>query len=373
MASLYIHIPFCKKACHYCSFYFVVSTSQKTNFIEALFKEIELKSHFIKTPIQTLFFGGGTPSLFSEKELEAILKQLHRFFDLSQMKELSIECNPDDINIEKLQSFQTLGFNRISIGIQSFIEEELIEMNRSHNVFQAQNAIENALHYFENVSIDLMFNLPSQSIENWQYNLETALSFPIKHISTYNLTIEEKTALQRKIQNGTLQAPPENYSALMYEYTMRRLSDTMHHYEISNFAVPGFESIHNQNYWFGKDYIGFGPSAHSFLDKKRHYNISNLNQYINNLKEDNICWERETLTLNNQWNEFVLTRLRTYKGIEIQEIEHEFGIEYKQEFIKNIQPFIDSDDVCIKQNAWILTDKGKLFADRISSDLMIVD
>jgi len=373
MASLYIHIPFCKKACHYCSFYFVVSTTQKRNFIEALLKEIELKKGFIQQPIQTVFFGGGTPSLFSENELKEIIDHLKVHFDLSQLKELSIECNPDDLDTEKLKSFQELGFNRISIGVQSFIDEELVQMNRSHNHLQAKNAIIDATKYFENVSIDLMFNLPNQSIENWQYNLETALSFPIKHISTYNLTIEEKTALQRKIQNGTLQAPPENYSALMYEYTMRRLSDTMHHYEISNFAVPGFESIHNQNYWFGKNYVGFGPSAHSFLDKKRHYNISNLNQYINQLKEDKICWEGETLTLNNQWNEFVLTRLRTYKGIEIQEIEHEFGIEYKQEFIKNIQPFIDSDDVCIKQNAWILTDKGKLFADRISSDLMIVD
>lgn len=373
MASLYIHIPFCKKACHYCSFYFVVSTTQKRNFIEALLKEIELKKGFIQQPIQTVFFGGGTPSLFSENELKEIIDHLKVHFDLSQLKELSIECNPDDLDTEKLKSFQELGFNRISIGVQSFIDEELVQMNRSHNHLQAKNAIIDATKYFENVSIDLMFNLPNQSIENWQYNLETALSFPIKHISTYNLTIEEKTALQRKIQKGEIAAPPENLSALMYEFTMAYVSNKMHHYEISNFAYAGFESIHNQNYWFGAPYIGFGPSAHSFINQQRHYNISNLNQYIHRLKEDTLCWELETLTKDNQWNEFVLTRLRTYKGVGIHEVEQIFGAMYLKSLTENMQPWIDSEDVILNQSAYILTNKGKLFADLISSDLMIVD
>lgn len=372
-AGLYIHIPFCKKACHYCNFYFTLSTSQKDKYIDALCTEISnRKDELINSEIATIYFGGGTPSLLSIQDYEKILNTIYQNYSISKSVELSTETNPENLSLAYLESLKSLQFNRISIGIQSFVDLDLTTMNRNHDVNQAKIAIENTIKIFDNVSLDLMFGLPYSGLENWKKNLEIATSFDIKHISTYNLTIEEKTTLAQKIKRNELAVEPDNTLNDMYFYTLDYLSSKgFFNYEISNFGKENYFSFHNLNYWNQTPYLGFGPSAHSYHGEIRRSNISNLNQYLAKICSNETYWEIENLSSDNLYNEYVLTRLRTIYGINLNDILAQFGEKYLVHFNTQIEKYLNLKLVQKENEIYTLTIEGKVFADYISSELMI--
>lgn len=373
MASLYIHIPFCKKACHYCSFYFVLSQVKKEEFINSLLLEIEhKKEELTQQTINSVYFGGGTPSILSINELQLILSKIKENFTLNPHLELSIETNPENITESYLESLKQLGFNRISIGVQSFFDEDLQRMNRNHNEMHSIHAIELSIKYFENVSIDLIFGLPYSGMKHWKTNLEKAVSFGIKHISTYGLTVEEKTALAQKVAKKEINIESDATLNEMYLYTLDFLgANGYRNYEVSNFGKDNYWSKHNISYWLGDYYWGFGPSAHSYNGKERTWNISNLGQYISKIKQGKAYTEREVLTDENRYNEFILTRLRTIFGVDISEIKTTFGENYTYHFEKEIEKFISQKHIERKDNVYRLTNSGKILADYITSELMI--
>lgn len=372
-AGLYIHIPFCKKACHYCNFYFSLSTSQKDKFVDALCSEIiSRKDELNQNEISTIYFGGGTPSLLNIEDYEKIFNIIYSNYIVSTSVEISTETNPENLNIDYLQNLKSLHFNRISIGIQSFVENDLITMNRNHGVIQSKLAIENATKVFDNVSVDLMFGLPNSGVENWKKNLEIATSFDIKHISTYNLTVEEKTALAKKIKQKELNLESDNTLNEMYFYTLEYLTNKgFINYEISNFGKKNHFSQHNLNYWNQTPYLGFGPSAHSYNGKVRRSNISNLNQYLSKICSKETYWEIEELSQDNLYNEFVLTRMRTVYGIEENAILYLFGEKYQIHFNTQIDKYLKLNLVDLENKIYSLTNNGKVFADYISSELMV--
>lgn len=373
--GIYIHIPFCTKACHYCNFYFVTSLTKRAEFIEALIQEIKHRAAFFKdNSVQTIYFGGGTPSLLESTEIDKILNTIYQYYDTKNLIEVTIEANPDDLIESKIIDLKQAGFNRLSIGIQSFIEEDLKRMNRSHSVEQAHKALNLVKKYFDNYSIDLIFGLPEMTLEKWKYNLNQVLFYNVPHISTYNLTIEEKTALERLIKNKKVAVTSESINADLYSYTLEFLE--LHgyiNYEISNFGKKDFFALHNTSYWLDIAYLGFGPSAHSYINNTRQWNISNLNSYIKNIKNNEIWYENELLTTNNRYNEYVLTKLRTIFGINSEEITIKFGDSYAVHLKKHIQKYIQQGLIINKNSTYKLTNQGKLLADVLSSDLMIVE
>lgn len=373
MAGIYLHIPFCTQACHYCNFYFVNTLAKKDELIATISKELISRKDELKDEnIETIYFGGGTPSLLSQRDLEFLIGIIYHNFSVKSSIEFTFESNPEDLKKEKIQLLHQLGVNRLSIGVQSFDDNELKAMNRVHNSLEAINCIEQSLNYIENISIDLMFNLPNQTLNSWEKNLLKAISLNPKHISCYNLTIEEKTKLQRLIKQKKIDKPCEDESVIQFEKTIEMLGASgFEQYEISNYAQKGFESHHNTNYWFGAKYIGVGPSAHSFDGQNRRWNISNLNQYIKNCPSLPY-FEIENLSIENQYNEFVLTRLRTKWGIPISEIESRFGPFYAKYIQTQIQNLIGQNLIVISNDHIILSSKGKLYADSISSEMMYV-
>lgn len=373
MTSLYIHIPFCKKACHYCNFYFTLSTSQKDKFIKAICREIESRKEEVTSgEITTIYFGGGTPSLLSITDFELILNSISKTFRLAKEIEISTETNPENLNLDYLKSLKSLDFNRISIGIQSFVDKDLSTMNRNHNADLSKIAIRNACQVFDNVSIDLMFGLPYSGMNNWQENLKIATDFDIKHISTYNLTIEEKTALASKIKRNELSVEPDSILNDMYFYTLDFLeSKNFINYEISNFGKENYWSNHNLNYWNGTSYLGFGPSAHSYDGKVRRSNCSNLNQYLAKLNSKESFFEFETLSPENSYNEYVLTRLRTIYGIDSSDLNSKFNAQFQTQFYLKIENFISQNLIKKNDQIYTLTKEGKVLADYISSELML--
>lgn len=373
MAGIYLHIPFCTQACHYCNFYFVNTLAKKDELIATIAKElISRKDELEDEEVETIYFGGGTPSLLSQRDLEFLMGIIYHNFSVKSNIEFTFESNPEDLKKEKIQLLHQLGVNRLSIGVQSFDDNELKAMNRVHNSIEAVNCIEQSLHCIENISIDLMFNLPNQTLSSWEKNLLKAISLNPKHISCYNLTIEEKTKLQRLIKQQKIEKPCEDESVIQFEKTIEMLGvNGFEQYEISNYAQKGFESRHNTNYWFGAKYLGVGPSAHSFDGKNRRWNVSNLNQYLKNCPSL-LYSEIENLSIENQYNEFVLTRLRTKWGIPIEEIELRFGAFYAKYLAAQIQNLEDEKLIFIDNKHIILTPKGKLYADSISSQMMSV-
>lgn len=372
-ASLYIHIPFCQRACHYCSFYFVLSHSRMGDFLTALKKEIIAKKKQWKGySIETIYFGGGTPSMLSPNDLEDILKTIYPHYSIASDVEISIESNPENLNSEYIASLQAIGFNRLSIGVQSFFDADLQSMNRSHSRSQAIQAIETAKKYVDNISIDLMFGLPYSGVDHWKENLQLATDMGIPHISTYNLTVEEKTYLARKVARKEIAIEPDDTLNEMYLYTYHYLvSKGFLPYEISNFGKKGYLSRHNLAYWNSISYEGFGPSAHSYNGDYRRWNISNLNHYIQAVKTDTTYWEEELLTPSNRYNEYILTRLRLYQGIQKSDLEMRFGSSSLQSIVTSIEPFLLTNDLLIEEESICLTPQGRLIADHITSSLMI--
>lgn len=375
MAGIYIHIPYCKQKCTYCDFHFSTNLKSKTDMIQAISKELELRKNELNQPIETIYFGGGTPSILDKKELNFIFEQLQKHYDLSQLKEVTLEANPDDLTAEKLEYFASTPINRFSIGVQSFYEEDLQLMNRAHNAKEAQQCIQLAREYgFENITIDLIYGSPTTTMEMWQNNLQIAVDLGINHISSYALTVEEKTALDYKINQGEIPDVDDQHQSDQFEYLVDFLEKNgFVQYEISNFGKPGFFSQHNSNYWKGIPYIGIGPSAHSFLGNQRAWNKANNSQYIQSLQMDQLPLTMETLSPEDQYNEIMMIGLRTIYGIDLKTVEKSFDQRIYSHFQTELQELLKENLVQQIDDKIVLTKNAKFFADGIASRLFYVN
>ena len=372
MAGIYIHIPFCKQACHYCNFHFSTSMKLKNGFLQALLNEINLQSHFLKNEVvETIYFGGGTPSLLSGDEIYGILNAINTNFSVTDDVEITLEANPDDITMERLTAWEQTRINRLSIGVQSFFEVDLKWMNRAHNAAQAEDSIKMAQQAgFSNITIDLIFGTPTLTDTNWRYNIEKAISFGIPHLSCYSLTVEPRTALDLMIRKKSVAPVSSDDQARQFLLLMAWLTEAGYEqYEISNYALPGRRSRHNSSYWQGKKYLGLGPSAHSFNGQIRQWNISNNALYIESLRRDTIPFELETLTDTQKLNEWVMTSLRTKEGLQLysgsQHLNDKIIAILKKKSNKYLQQNLLTED----GDAIILTSQGKLYADGIAAAL----
>ncbi len=372
MAGIYLHIPFCTQKCHYCNFFSLASKKNTAAFVSAICKEIILQKDYLqKESISTVYFGGGTPSLLNNSDLQNIFGNLYSTFKIEEDAEITLEANPDDLKIDKIRELSDLPINRLSIGIQSFFDDDLQFLNRSHSSLQASEAIFNAHKQgLSNISIDLIYGIPTLTDEKWKENIKIAIDSGVQHISAYSLTVEANTAFDLFIKKGKIKAPEEEQTARQFEILM----DTMNnqgfiHYEISNFCKEGFFSRHNSNYWKHQKYLGLGPSAHSFNLESRQWNVSNLQKYIQSINAGSIPFEKEILTASQKYNEYIMTGLRTIWGIDLNEVKLKFGEENLFYLSKNSQKYINNKTIEIKNNALILTEKGKFLADGIASDL----
>jgi oxygen-independent coproporphyrinogen-3 oxidase len=375
LAGIYIHIPFCKKACNYCDFHFSTSVQYKTELIDCLVLELKERIPYIDNEtIETIYFGGGTPSLLTKEELKLLLDVVYENYTVSPTAEISLEANPDDLIKEKLTELKEIGINRLSIGIQSFIEGNLTWMNRSHSVKQAKKCIKIAQEIgFDNITIDLIYGIPNLSINEWKNNIKQAISLNVNHISAYCLTVEEKTALHYAIKKGETHMPCDEETSKQFKILIDELTaNDFIHYEISSFGKQNFESKHNSAYWKQKKYLGIGPSAHSFDGKSRQWNISNNKRYINGAKANNWDFELETIDETTRYNEYMLTSLRTMWGVDLAYLNNNFSKEIITHFNTETLPFIKSEQMILKDNHFVLSPKGKLMADFIASELFWV-
>lgn len=375
MSGIYIHIPFCKQACHYCDFHFSTSLQNKGLLVNSILSEIDLRLNYLPNKkIESIYFGGGTPSLLSEKETFLILEKIYKLYNVSKDVEITLECNPDDLTDEKLKELKRLEVNRLSIGLQSFDEEELIWMNRAHTAKESESSVKRAQDRgFENITIDLIYGSKFSNLANWKKTLNKAIALDVKHISSYNLTIEEKTKLGHDFKlKKEVAIDDEKSSELFLEMINRLEKNNFIHYEISNFGKEGFFSLHNSNYWKGEHYLGLGPSAHSFDGTSRQWNVSNNNIYIKRISEKNESYfEKEILTENERFNEYVLTSLRTIWGIDLNYLSANFNTEFVKHYLIQIEKYIKQETVVINDTTYTLTEKGKLFADKIASELFV--
>ncbi|MCF8294028.1 MAG: radical SAM family heme chaperone HemW [Chitinophagaceae bacterium] len=374
MAGIYIHIPFCKKACHYCDFHFSTSLTYKNELIQQLLMEIELRKEYLKGDVvDTIYFGGGTPSLLSKGELIAILDKIHNTFRVHDTIECTLEANPDDLSSDTLIALNDAGINRLSIGIQSFFDEDLQYMNRSHDAAQAARCIDAARDAgIENVSIDLIFGYPLLSDDKWKQNIDTALTYEVPHLSCYAMTVEPKTALASFIKSKKTLPINHEQSASQFEYLMKALqAKGYEHYEISNYALSGKRAVHNSNYWKGIPYLGIGPSAHSFDGVSRQWNVANNMTYIKSLGEGIVPFEQEVLTETQQLNERIMTSLRTMEGFDMAYHKNKCSMEDAFAFDKTVQHFIQEGLLVVENDVIKLTQQGKLFADYVAGELFV--
>jgi len=375
MAGIYIHIPFCKQACNYCDFHFSTSLKMKSSFVAALLMEIELrKSVFENQSIESIYLGGGTPSLLNASELTLIFEKLASSFSISPDAEITLEANPDDLTFEKIQELKTTPVNRLSIGIQSFRDADLKFMNRAHTSSEALSSINMCKEAgFTNLTIDLIYGTPGMDENAWLENLQIAFKLNIPHISSYALTVEEKTALHYQILANKTPELDEQQSALQFEILMAEMKNNGYEqYEISNFCKPNSYSRHNSSYWKKDNYLGLGPSAHSFLGDKRLWNVSNNGKYIKSLEKGILPLQEECLTVRDRYNEYVMTSLRTKWGCSLQVIETDFSLEFANYFKEEIKSYVVQGYVNLEMEVYYLTESGKLLADRIASDLFKV-
>lgn len=376
MAGIYIHIPFCKQACHYCNFHFSTSLQYKNDFLAALLKEIQLQSannYLQNQSIETIYLGGGTPSLLSNQEVKTIIDAIHQVFQVNPHAEITLEANPDDVSVEKLIGWKTSGVNRLSIGIQSLFDEDLQWMNRAHTATEAKQVIQKArVAGFETFTVDLIYGTPGLSDDKWKKNLDWVLQQDISHLSCYALTVEEKTPLFKQISQHQKQDidPEQQRRQFLFLMDYMQLAD-FEHYEISNFAKPGHRSKHNSSYWHGTHYLGLGPSAHSFNGTSRQWNVANNQQYIQSLQQGLVPFEKEELTATQQLNEYIMTSLRLMEGCDLHFVQEKFGPEKATQLQQESMLFQQKNWLIEKNNHLILIREGKLFADRIASDLFL--
>lgn len=373
MSSFYIHIPFCKQACHYCDFHFSTSLKKKDEMIQALAHEIVMRKDEVEDEIETIYFGGGTPSVLSAAEINFLIDVVYQNYKVIENPEITLEANPDDLYLEKIQEFARSKINRLSIGVQSFFEDDLKIMNRAHNANQAKTCLEEATKYFDNISIDLIYGIPNMSNEKWIQNIEIALSFDIPHISSYALTVEPKTALFKLIEKGEIEKPKDEVAENHFFLLIEKLKDNgFIHYELSNFGKEGYFSINNTSYWSGKKYIGIGPSAHSYNGTHRSWNISNNSIYIREIQKGNFPNEVEELSFSDRYNEYVMTGLRTMWGISLERIKNDFGQQYYDYLLQNSEKLISNHLLEITEQTIKVTQKGKFLSDGIASELFFI-
>ncbi|RXM46497.1 radical SAM family heme chaperone HemW [Flavobacterium sp. YO64] len=381
MSGIYIHIPFCKRACHYCDFHFSTSMKKKDEMVLALAKEIAMRKNELLDSarsdneiVETIYFGGGTPSVLSNDEINFLISEVYKNYKVSENPEITLEANPDDLSSERILELSKSPINRLSIGIQSFYEEDLKMMNRAHNSVEAKKCLEEATKYFDNISLDLIYGIPGMTDEMWKQNIETALNFGIPHISSYALTVEPKTALSKLIQTGKIAEPQDEAASNHFMILVDTLQKNgFIHYELSNFGKENYFSKNNSAYWLGKKYIGIGPSAHSYDGEKRGWNIANNSLYLKAIQNNELPIETEVLTISDRYNEYIMTGLRTIWGVSLERIEKEFGLEYLNYLKKQSQKFLDDDLLSIENNILKPTPKGKFLTDGIASDLFYLN
>ncbi|RAJ18161.1 radical SAM family heme chaperone HemW [Olleya aquimaris] len=371
MSGIYIHIPFCKQACHYCDFHFSTSLKKKDQLIFALVKELELrKDEFNNTTVETIYFGGGTPSLLTVDELQLLIDKVYKNYQVIENPEITLEANPDDLSKNLIIELSNSPVNRLSIGIQSFHEKDLKLMNRAHNVQEAKQCLEIATQYFDNISVDLIYGIPNSTNTEWLDNIKTALSFGVPHISSYALTVEPKTALASFIDKGIIDNVDDDLAHEQFHILIDELEQAgFDHYELSNFGKTGYYSKNNSAYWLGKPYLGIGPSAHSFNGEQRGWNVKNNTIYIKKIESGELPIDIETLSKTDKYNEYVMTGLRTIWGVSLEKIEIQFGKTFLEYLLQQSKQYINKQLLYIEDNNLKTTKKGKFLSDGIASDL----
>lgn len=376
MAGIYLHVPFCKTRCIYCDFYTRTDTSLRKEYVSAICNEIKLRRDYLKGEgVETIYFGGGTPSLLSIQDYIRIFDVIYSNFTVSKDVEVTLEANPDDLSSKYLNDLSILPFNRISIGVQSFNDDELRFLNRRHNAEKAIEVVAKAKSVgFDNISIDLMYGLPNQTMDIWTQNLERAISLDIQHISSYHLIYEQGTKLYRMFKHGDISPVGEELSVDMFSIMIDSLINVgFEHYEISNFARNGLYSKHNTSYWLNKKYLGLGPAAHSYDGLDRAWNIASISKYVEGIKIGTPDIEIEELNLRSQYNDYILTGMRTMWGVDLVELEERFGTELKNYALENVQKYISEGYSTIQDSRLKLTREGIFISDGIMSDMMWVD
>lgn len=399
MAGIYIHIPFCKQACHYCDFHFSTSTKKKNELLAAICSEIELRKSEISVPIKTIYFGGGTPSLLNKEEIDLLIGEVYKNFEVEENIEVTLEANPDDLTKGNLYQLSKTKVNRLSIGVQSFFEEDLTLMNRAHNALEAKQCLTMATQYFDNISVDLIYGIPGLDDNRWEESLDIIIAFGIPHVSCYALTVEPKTVLKKLIKNGEIAPVSEINSHRQYLILLDKMKKEGYvNYEFSNFGKQGYFSENNTAYWQGKSYLGLGPSAHSFDGNIRSWNISNNIQYINQIQIGKLPIKRETLSKTDRYNEYLMTGLRTMSGVSLNKVKNNFGIKYLDYLLeqtkipindglleivlaKVVKPSISSrssssskkEEFFTNDSVLIISEKGKFLSDGIASNLFMVE
>jgi oxygen-independent coproporphyrinogen III oxidase len=374
VAGIYIHIPFCRQACRYCDFHFEVSVWNKRELVPILLQELRERTDYLgKDKIDTIYFGGGTPSVLETKETEAILEMIFKLYSISANPEISYEVNPEDLKREYLNHLKKTGINRLSIGIQSFHDPDLELMHRIHNSEQAIRAVRDAQQSgFSNINIDLIYGIPRQEPGHWEKNLEIAMSLGIQHFSAYHLSYEPGTIFDHWRKKGRLNPIPEDESLNQFRTLIKlAVQYGFEHYEISNFALPGFKSTHNSNYWQQEKYLGIGPSAHSYDHKSRRWNISQNNTYVKNLLSGFPYFESEILTSEDLYNEFVMTSLRMSSGVKFLQLKTQFGVKKAEHFRSKIQKYVSTGHVNFENEIYKLKEDGIFIADHIISEVFI--
>ena len=375
MAGIYLHIPFCKSKCAYCDFYSIANKTHIDDFVKAVCKEIHLQSKYLgDEKVQTIYFGGGTPSRLNRNQIKRILDEIHKYFIVDVNNEITLEANPDDFSKEYLKSLKELGVNRLSVGIQSFDDNDLQLMKRKHSVSQAVRAINIAQDVgFENISVDLIYGLPDLKIKNWEKNINEALDLNIQHISAYHLTIEPNTLFHKLRKNKKLNLPTEDESLEQFKRLVEKTQEKgFLQYEISNFAKDGSISLHNTNYWMGVKYLGLGPSAHSYNLTSRQWNISNIHEYMDAILNRKIPCETEKLTKNEKYNDFVITSLRTMWGVNSEKLKKDIGGKYEKYFLSKTKSLIEKNLLIKSGNQFKLTEKGIFISDSILREFLYV-
>lgn len=376
MAGLYVHIPFCKQACYYCDFFFSTRQEQRTQVVRAIALEIAFQKDYLNgEPLETVYFGGGTPSILRREELDEILDAIHANFTIAESPEITLEGNPDDLTREKLNYLFAAGVNRISIGIQSFDDTILKSLNRAHDNLMARGCVEDAKSAgFKNISIDLIYAIPGRSDDDWQKDIQQAIALSPQHISTYSLTIEEKTVFGKWTRQGKMKPVDDDVAARQLNILIDNLErEDFEQYEVSNFSKPGFQSRHNSNYWKNKNYLGIGPSAHSYNGQSRQFNVSNNSIYLRTIQQQKIPFTVETLSKEDKINEYLLTTLRTSWGADLNILRDRFSWDLLSENLDYIKDLQSKGFIVIEDNVLRLTRQGRFHADKIASDLFVIE
>jgi len=378
MSGIYLHIPFCKQACHYCDFHFSTSMRRKEEMLNAMEREIRMRRHELqgahqdRPKVQTIYFGGGTPSLLHPDEIERMTSCIEENFEVDSGAEITLEVNPDDLEADRIVELSKTPINRLSLGIQSFRDQDLKFMNRAHDRNQALESLETACSYFDNISIDLIYGIPGLDQDAWKANLKQAFEFPIQHISSYALTVEPKTALDHFIRTGKCEAPDEEQARIHFEILMEESAKQgFLHYEVSNFGKEGYFSRHNNSYWQGKPYLGIGPSAHSYAGFTRSWNVANNAKYLKGIERGDPERELETLTETDRMNEMIMTGLRTRSGISLESFKEQFGVHHLKKLEVRSDRFLGQGLLEVESGQLRATQAGFFLIDGIASDLFL--